>query len=569
MAFLRELLVFICAATATVLAAPTIPATCPIVTLDRGTFIGTTTDGVNRFLGIPFAQPPVGDLRFRLPRAPGPYSGTHNATAFGLSCTQQATTLAIPNGLPQETVDLLTSGSGATILDGEDCLVLNVVAPSQAGRGSKLPVVVWMYGGSFEFGSSTLYGFFIFRFLGKYKEMHSYDGGVIVRRSIALEEPVIYVSMNYRLSAFGFLASHEVKDAKVGNLGLWDQRLALRWVQKYIHAFGGNPSKVTIWGESAGAVSVSLQMLASGGNTEGLFRAAFMQSGSPTPIGDITHGQKYYDDLVERTGCSGSSDTLACLRAAPYEKLKATIDSSKFRSGQLTNPESLTIAWQPRADGVFLADNPQKLVQRGKVARIPFVTGVCDDEGTIFALSASNLTTEADLRNYLSEFFLPNATDAELDELLTLYPQDVTQGSPYDTGIQNAFTPQFKRLASILGDFGFQVPRRFFLNNLSEKQNTWSFLSKRLKSLPVLGSFHGSDNLNIYGGGDLTDYLIHFATNLDPNGGLSPQWPQYTAWSRQLMTLVDSQVTNRTITLDRYRVEGMELLTKLSLAYPL
>ncbi|KAH9175637.1 Alpha/Beta hydrolase protein [Lactarius sanguifluus] len=567
MAFLRELVVFICAATATVLAAPAIPATCPIVTLDRGTFTGTTADGVNRFLGIPFAQPPS-SWRPALPSS----SGTHNATAFGLSCTQQATTLAIPNGLPQETVDLLTSGSGATILDGEDCEGTIVDSSKESNSedscrfGSQCrctisgrtwfkapgcsantnnPLRKWIYGGSFEFGSSTFY-----------------DGGVIVRRSIALEEPVIYVSMNYRLSAFGFLASQEVKDAKVGNLGLWDQRLALRWVQKYIHAFGGDPSKVTIWGESAGAVSVSLQMLANGGNTEGLFRAAFMQSGSPTATGDITHGQKYYDDLVERIGCSSSSDTLACLRAAPYEELKATIDSSKFRSGQLTNPESLAIAWQPRADGVFLADNPQKLVQRGKVARIPFVTGVCDDEGTIFALSASNLTTEADLRNYLTELFLPNATNAELDELLHT-------GSPYDTGIQNAFTPQFKCLASILGDFGFQVLRRFFLNNLSEKQNTWSFLSKRLKSLPVLGSFHGSDNLNIYGGGDLTDYLIHFATNLDPNGGLSPQWPQYTTWSRQLMTLVDSQVTNRTITLDRYRVEGMELLTNLSLAYPL
>ncbi|KAH9060195.1 Alpha/Beta hydrolase protein [Lactarius vividus] len=552
MAFLREFLVFIGAAIATVLAAPAMPATCPIVTLDRG---HVHRNNNRRREQVPrHTIRPTTNWRPALPSSPGacPYSGTHNATAFGLSCTQQATTLAIPNGLPQVTVDLLTSGSGATILDGEDCLVLNVVAPSQTARGSKLPVVVWIYGGSFEFGSST-----------------SYDGGVIVRRSIALEEPVIYLSMNYRLSAFGFLASQEVKDAKVGNLGLWDQRLALRWVQKYIHAFGGDPSKVTIWGESAGAVSVSLQMLASGGNTEGLFRAAFMQSGSPTPIGDITHGQQYYDDLVERTGCSGSSDTLACLRAAPYEKLKAIIDSSKFRSGQLTNPESLAIAWQPRADGVFLADIPQKLVQRGKVARIPFVTGVCDDEGTIFALSASNVTTEADLRNYLTEFFLPNATDAELDELLTLYPQDVTQGSPYNTGTENAFTPQFKRLASILGDVGFQVPRRLFLNNLSEKQNTWSFLSKRLKSLPVLGSFHGSDNLNIYGGGDLTDYLIHFATNLDPNGRLSPQWPQYTTRSRQLMTLVDSQVTNRTITLDRYRVEGMELLANLSLAHPL
>ncbi len=180
-----------------------------------------------------------------------------------------------------------------------------------------------------------------------------------------------------------------------------------------------------------------------------------------------------------------------------------------------------------------------------------------------------------------------------MDRLLTLYPQDVTQGSPYDTGTENAFTPEFKRIASLLGDLVFQAPRRFFLNNLSEKQNTWSFctlhitifpftgsgpcphshvdfhtVSKRLKSLPVLGSLHGSDIQNIYGGGDLTNYLIQFATNLDPNGGLSPQWPRYTTSSPQLMTLVDSQVTNRTITLDTYRVEAMKFLTKLSLTHP-
>ncbi|KAH9068091.1 Alpha/Beta hydrolase protein [Lactarius deliciosus] len=394
--------------------------------------------------------------------------------------------------------------------------------------------------------------------------MRSYDGSVIVKRSMVLKEPVAYVSLNYRLAAFGFLASQEVKDAGVGNLGLHDQRMGLRWIQKYIHAFGGDSSKVTIWGQSAGSVSVSLQMLTNGGNTEGLFRAAFMQSGTPPSIGDITHGQRYYDDLVVRTGCSDSSDTLACLRAAPYDELKPAMDSSHQR----IVIQSLALVWQARADGVFLADGPQKLVQQGSVASIPFVPGDCDDEGTLFALSQLNVTTDADLRNLLSGFFLPNATDVELDNLLTLHPQDDTRGSPYDTP-KNAFTPHFKRIASILGDSVFQAPRRFFLNNVSDKQNTWSFLSKRLKSMPVLGSAHGSDVQNIYGPGELTDYLIHFATHLDPNGGSSPQWPQYTTSSPQLMTLLESQVTNTTITLDTYRVDGIVFLTELWLVNPL
>ena len=180
-----------------------------------------------------------------------------------------------------------------------------------------------------------------------------------------------------------------------------------------------------------------------------------------------------------------------------------------------------------------------------------------------------------------------------MDELLTLYPQNVSQGSPYDTGTKNALTPESKRIASIMGDLVFQAPRRFFVQTVSDKQNTWSFctfcayacaqvlvltdtsadsytVSKRLKSLPILGSFHQSDLVNIYGGGDLTDFLIRFVTNLDPNddGVLSPQWPRYTSSSPQLMTLLGSQSShdNRTITQDTYRAQGIEFLTNLSLA---
>ncbi|KAH9175630.1 carotenoid ester lipase precursor [Lactarius sanguifluus] len=568
MASLWVSLFAICAAAATVLAATPPTYSGPIVTLDRGTFVGTTVNGINQFLGIPFAKPPIGDLRFRLPKAFGSYVGKHNATAFGLTCPQQANPLVLPDGLPPPTLQFLQSlGTTATIQIGEDCLTLNVIAPANVKPGSKLPVVVWIYGGETRFRSRVVsfvqFYFSIIRVL-EIKEIRSFDGSLIVNRSIALHQPVVYVSMNYRLGAFGFLASKEVKDAKVGNLGLWDQRLALRWVQKYIQAFGGDSSKVTIWGESAGAISVSLQMLANGGNTEGLFRAAFMQSGSPTPVGDITNGQQYYDFLVARTNCTGSPDTLVCLRAAPYEALQAAMDSTPA----LFSYQSLALAWQPRADGVFLTDNPQKLVQQGKVAKIPFVAGECDDEGTLFSLSNANITTDADLRAYLTQFFLINVTAAQVDQVLTLYPQDVTQGSPFDTGTNNTLTPQFKRIASLLGDFVFQAPRRFFLKNLAGKQNTWSYLSKRLKSLPILGSVHASDIAIIYSGQDLTDYLIHFATNLDPNGGSGPHWPQYTTSSPQLLTLLDG-VVPANITLDTYRVDALNFLTELSLVHPL
>ncbi|KAF8264075.1 carotenoid ester lipase precursor [Lactarius quietus] len=534
MPLLRVSFVAICATAVTVLATslPILP-TSPIVTLDNGEFTGTTANGINKFLGIPFAQPPVGDLRFRLPQAPGPYIGKYNATAFGLSCSQQTSSSVLPNGLPNATIEYylqVEAVNNATLSVGEDCLTVNVVAPANATPRSKLPVVVWIYGGGFEDGASA-----------------SYDGTVIVNRSLALEKPVVYVSLNYRLTAFGFLASQEVKDARVGNLGLWDQRLALYWVQKYICEFGGDPSKVTIWGQSSGAMSISLHMLVNGGNTEGLFRAAFMQSGSPLPAGDITNGQPYYDFLVEHTNCSDSSDSLECLRTVPYEELMGAINLTPDSTSQLTISQSLALAWKPYVDGAFLVDNPLRLVLQGKVARIP---------------------TDVELRVYLTEFFLINATDAELDKVLVLYPQDPTQGSPFGTGTQNAFTPEFKRIAAFLGDLVFQAPRRWLLDNVSGKQNTWSYLNKRLKSLPLLGSAHASDLAIIYGGQDLTDYLIYFVTNLNPNGGSHAQWPQYTSSSPQLLTLYDSPVLTN-ITLDTYRAEGMKFLSYLSLRHPL
>ncbi|KAH0586052.1 hypothetical protein H2248_007327 [Termitomyces sp. 'cryptogamus'] len=527
-------------------------AASPSVKLDKATVTGAVSlSGTShKFLGIPFAQPPVGDLRFRLPQPIAPYTSDFSATTFGLSCPQQAVDLPIISGLTQQAVDFLVNSIYGTIFpDSEDCLTINVVKPATATRTSKLPVVVWIFGGGFELGGTSMY-----------------DGSVIVDRSIQLGSPVIYVSMNYRVSAFGFLASKEVRAAGVGNLGLQDQRQALRWVQKYIGAFGGDPSKVTIWGESAGAISVSLHMIANNGNNEGLFRAGFMQSGSPIPVAGLEHGQKYYDALVAQTGCTGASDTLQCLREVPYETLKAAQDASPG----IFAYQSLSLAWLPREDGIFLTENPQQLVLDGKVANVPFITGDCDDEGTLFSLSTLNITTTPELQTYITTVFLPgvNVSQATIQQIETLYPEDITQGSPFDTGILNAITPQFKRIAAFMGDGVFQAPRRFFLQQRASKQPTWAFRSQRLKVVPILGSFHGSDILNVYGGGGMADYLIRFAVNLNPNDGSGLQWPQYDLKDPQLLTFIDGLIPV-TITSDTYRQEAMNALTNLTLSNPL
>ncbi|EMD39501.1 hypothetical protein CERSUDRAFT_111813 [Gelatoporia subvermispora B] len=545
-------LLFSVASFVPILAAPSSRSLVPTVTLDQGTFVGVTDGTTDKFLGIPFAQPPTGPLRFQLPQPNSPYNGTHEATAFGSACPQQALTLPLPSGLASDAINFIVNSVFQIVTpSSEDCLTLNVFSPAGTKPGANLPVVAWIFGGGFEFGSPSLY-----------------DGGVIVQRSIELGEPVIYVSINYRVSAYGFLASQEVKDAGLGNFGLWDQRQGLKWIQKYISTFGGDPTKVTIWGESAGAISVALQMLTNGGNPEGLFRAAFMESGSPLPVGDITHGQKFYDALVSETGCTGSADTLECLRQVPFDTLKAAVD----KSPGIFSFQSLNLAWLPRVDGVFLTDTPQNLVLQNSVANVPFVTGDCDDEGTLFSLSNLNITTQTDLEGYLSSNYLSSVPDSLITDfmgaILNAYPADITQGSPFNTSDLNALTPEYKRLAALQGDLVFQAPRRFFLQQRSSEQATWSFLSKRLKDLPALGSVHSSDLLSFYGPADATDYLINFVNSLDPNGQALLTWPQYSIESPSLLTMLDGDPALK-ITEDTYRIDGMSLLTNLSIQFPL
>ncbi|KAH9057408.1 Alpha/Beta hydrolase protein [Lactarius vividus] len=273
----------------------------PQINLDDATLFGIIKGETHQFLGIPFAYPPTGDRRLRQPEPLPPYEGYYHVQAYGRSCPQQGITLPdVIHDEPQlvEAFDDIVNKLYSDLTpDDEDCLTVNVINPAGATPGSKYPVLVvgdflfsslygiqaiylqWIYGGGFEIGGPS-----------------TYDGRKVVARSIDLEQPVIYVSIGYRLSALGFLPGKEARAAKIGNLGLQDQRLGLRWVQKYISAFGGDPSKVTIRGESAGAISVS---------------------GGPIPVGDIEHGQQYYDFMIEKTGCGNSRNTLDCLRKVP------------------------------------------------------------------------------------------------------------------------------------------------------------------------------------------------------------------------------------------------------------
>ncbi|PPQ91357.1 hypothetical protein CVT25_004124 [Psilocybe cyanescens] len=520
----------------------------PTVQLDSGTFMGALSGSTHRFLGVPYAKPPVGDLRYRLPQTIPPYTGSYDATNYGSNCIQPGTNtpniLDIAGSVAQGIVNTVF---GPVIQgESEDCLTLNVIRPATATLSSNLPVLLWIYGGAFQSGSTSFT-----------------DGGPVVERSITLGSPVIYVSINYRVNAFGFLGGSEVKAAGVGNLGFQDQREAMRWVQKYISQFGGDPTKVTLWGQSAGAISISLQMLVNGGNPAGLFRGAFMESGGPIPLSDLTDSQESYDALVAGTGCSSASDTLACLRTVPLATLKTAVNNIGASS-------SVVNSFGPGVDGSLITDNPQVLVQQGMVANIPYVTGNCDDEGTLFALPvANNVITDADFRTYVKGAY-PGLTDAQIDQIAIMYPSDITQGSPFDTGILNAITPQYKRLAALLGDAILQAPRRWMLQNtVATNPNVWVFLSKRFKLLPVVGSMHSSDLVNSYGGGEMQDQVIRFANTLNPNGqGLVDfQWPRYTLQSRQTLTYLDGFIP-LAISQDTYRQDAMNYLTSITVVNP-
>ncbi|KAF8995824.1 carotenoid ester lipase precursor [Cyathus striatus] len=540
-------------------AAPLASAAGPVVTLGYGSFQGTVDGNIAKFLGMPFAAPPVGNLRFAPAQAPVAFTGTRQATDYGFACPEQEETLTILPSL-NISVDvgaLLSSPKTAS----EDCLFVNVIKPASIADGTKLPVVFWIFGGGFEGGDTS-----------------SNPGDPVVNRAIALNEPIIYVSANYRTNAFGFLGGKEAQANGAGNIGLKDQRFALQWVQQNIATFGGDPQKVTIWGESAGAISAALQLVAKDGNSEGLFRAAVMESGSPIPLKPIADQQPVYDQLVSDTGCGSSQDTFACLRTLPFNTLMAAINNSP----NLFSYQSLMLAYQPSVDGEFIVRNPTTSISQGLYAKVPIISGDCDDEGTAFSLSNLNVSNEAEFRQYISTVYLVGATDAQLDAVASAYPADITQGSPFDTGILNAPTAEFKRLAAFQGDLVFQAPRRFFLTAAAKTQPTYGFLYKRDKVVPFLGSFHSSDLDEFYGSGTLpdnigTDALVNFVNNLNPNSPKNinsllslTNWPLYSSSSTSppLFTFVDPAPLVE-ITADTFRASALQTLTDLSIQlYP-
>ncbi|KAI9739845.1 MAG: hypothetical protein M1818_004901 [Claussenomyces sp. TS43310] len=522
----------------------------PTVSLPHVTLVGSVASNVASFKGIPFAQPPIGGLRLKPPQAITATLGTLQATGTPRACPQfsaQADTSSLPNNVISELLD--SKVIQAIENDGEDCLTLNVDAPSNATSSSKLPVLLWLYGGGFESGSTQLY-----------------DGTSLITAASPQGKDFIFVAANYRVGGFGFLPGSAVLKDGSANIGLLDQRLALQWIADNIEAFGGDPDKVTIFGESAGAMSAFLQMaLYSGDNTyngKPLFRGAIMDSGSLTPTEpiDSARAELVYNQVVENAGCAGVEDALECLRSLDYQTYLKAANSVPALFGYTGN----ALSYIPRPDGTVLAASPDVVAKEGKFAKVPFILGDQEDEGTLFALSQTNLTTTEDVVEYFSSVYFQSATKEQVKAFVDLYPEDPSAGAPFGTGLLNNIYPQFKRVAAIIGDTTFILLRRNFLQYASDVPS-WTFISSYLNDLPILGTFHGSDVLEVFfltSGSPATsahDYYFNFIYNLDPNNGTAGliNWPR---WSESQQALQFGLTGNKLIA-DDFRSEASEFIS--------
>ncbi|XP_063061400.1 cholinesterase-like [Engraulis encrasicolus] len=317
---------------------------------------GSASGSVVAFLGIPYARPPIGKLRFKPPRAPEPWTGVRDATRFANTC-YQAVDEMFP-GFPGSEM-----WNPNTVLS-EDCLYLNVWVPSPRPR-QPAPVMVWIYGGGFQTGTASL---------------DVYNG-----RFLSHSEGVVVVSMNYRVGALGFLALPN-SDIK-GNAGLLDQRRALQWVKDNIEAFGGNASSVTLFGESAGSGSVGFHLLSAGSHP--FFSRAILQSGAPNAVWGAVPATVAWNNsfaLAKLLRCADEespvSEVEACLQKA---------DAKEIISLQygVVSDSTISLPFVPNVDGDFLTDMPEVLLKTGQFLKTDILTGVNKDEGSFFLLYGS------------------------------------------------------------------------------------------------------------------------------------------------------------------------------------
>ncbi|XP_033740740.1 cholinesterase-like isoform X2 [Pecten maximus] len=379
---------------------------------------------VHAFLGIPFAAPPIGDLRFKRPVEASSWTETLHVKSISASCPQ------IPfNVFPGNPGEAMWNPKSDI---NEDCLYLNIWMPSSAETPGTdtLATMIWIYGGGFHSGSTSL---------------DVYNG-----KFLAAKQNVIVVSMNYRMGPLGFLYLGE--DDAPGNVGLLDQNLAIKWVYDNIERFGGDRQRITLFGESAGAGSVHYHTLSQ--KSLGYFSSAIMQSGSAlAPWAYVTpdEANSTARTFAKLVNCDGDNVTqiVACLRSKKTEELVESQYSLPI------NPALLGLAFMPTLDGVFLPAPPSTLLQQSN-GKMPMMMGVNKNELSYFlnyGLSGdSNLHAES-LNNDQFVSLLPGAVDTNMDNLTR---ESIVH--QYDVNYRSRKTPYVNILDDIGGDYSFKCP---------------------------------------------------------------------------------------------------------------
>ncbi|XP_061205220.1 acetylcholinesterase, partial [Neopsephotus bourkii] len=478
------------------------------------------------FLGIPYAQPPLGPLRFRPPIPARPWTHPLDASSHPNACFQLVDT-AFPGFHGAEMWNPNRDMS-------EDCLYLNIWTPSPRPP-QPIPVMVWIYGGGFYSGAASL---------------DVYDG-----RILAVDQSVVVVSMNYRVGALGFLGFPGYGDAP-GNVGLLDQRLALTWVQRSIHAFGGDPNRVTLFGESAGAASIGIHLLSP--ITRSLFHRAVLQSGSPNaPWVTIGPNESRRRGLAlgVALGCIGNeSEVVGCLREREPQELV------QWEGSVIPQGSVFRFAFVPVVDGEVIRDSPDALLKEDAGRQCDILLGAVQDEGTYFLVYG------------VPGFGKDNESLISRDEFL----QGVRMGVPQANEVVSAavelqytdwldqYNPVKNReaLGAIVGDHNVVCPLMEFASHWDEggRGRVYAYLFEhRASNLgwpQWMGVPHGYEIEFVFGqplraGMNYTEeekrlsrrmmgYWGNFARTGDPNkanddddddddGGGVPSWPQFTA----------------------------------------
>ncbi|KAI5480974.1 Carboxylic ester hydrolase [Pseudohyphozyma bogoriensis] len=471
----------------------------PTVTLSTGKIQGFTNGSLDVFLGIPYARPPLGTLRFKAPVAPESHNGTLDATSFRDACFQIVSppSSVPPNVLSSRAHDIVQPRPDYAFQNknfSEDCLHLNVWRPDCVKEGDDVPVLVWIHGGAFIIGAAS---------------QGLYIPDVLLQTGLSLEPstPFVFVSFNYRLNAFGFLPSSELADADL-SAGLLDQLLALRWVQKEIRKFGGDPQKnenqATVWGQSAGAASIGYHTLFSN-ISERLFRYTIMDSGTPLLVSPAdtslaTSPRGALPLIFKATDCV----TLACLQKASFKDLTSGIvDFLTSVAGEGTR-----FGFQPVRGG-YLNEMPSCEMKQGRVGMFKGIIGTNTDEATIFIPPAA--TSFYTSNSLLAMNILDNSTilpiTFELYDLL--YPLTTNFLSPFPrAGNSNppALNPSNKfasHSAASWTDTYFLEPRRRWCSAAvaGGGKDTFAYLFEELLPglPPNIGVWHGSELNFLFG----------------------------------------------------------------------